>query len=152
MEPEKSYFSAQVANHAGAYYTPNMADELDDWEDYVLEAIREGHFDEAKKLIAEQVKATSDARVMDALSRTLSHIVDAKDPRYQADLFAYCSRLRLREGWTSATIAEKYGKSRTIVRADVNGICSLLDLPAPEKRDVSEQQSGSNFRPQNHDA
>jgi hypothetical protein len=144
-------FDAGIAEKAGAYYTPDPADAIDAWEDLIVEAVCEKNIDRARALIRAEVKAASDERLMDALNKVLCTIVDAKDPRYSADIVSYCSRLRLRDGWTSATIAAKYGKSRTIVRADVQACCELFDLPVPEKRDVNEQQSASNHRPINHE-
>jgi len=144
MEPE-ILFDSDAPEIAGAYYTPHPADEIDNWEDDVLQAIKDGRNDEALKIIRVYHQTVITSTVCEALVRTLSLIVDSPDPRYQADLLAYCCGLRLREGQNSAQLAKVYGKSRTIVRRNVDELCGLLGLAIPDDRNNGDIHQNSNY-------
>lgn len=110
----------------------------EDWVDEVVEAVRHGRDDEARRIVLEEVKCQARDAAVAGFHPLLSYITEAVDARFAADVAAYSSRLRVRDGWTGSTLAQKYGVSRTTARSHIEKFCAQFGLPVPDERGHTE--------------
>jgi len=97
--------------------------------DYVLEVL-EGEGEGAARVeIVKLVNAQVAEKTSAVIVEVLLCIIDSKNPRYESDVLGYATRLRLRDGWTISTLAEKYGVSKTKACEDVRKMCTKFGLP-----------------------
>jgi hypothetical protein len=118
------------------------------WIDEVVELIRQGNIDEAKRVVVLEVNDQVKDAVMNSFHPLLSYITDSKDARFAADVAAYSSKLRVRDGWTGSTLAQKYGLSRTSARFHVEKFCAMFGLPVPDER--KDNKNSTNNRRNEH--
>jgi len=95
----------------------------------LLEAHDLGGIEEAEKLLSLHVDSLLKQKCAQVITEVLLFIIDSKSARYRADVLAIASGLRLRDGWVPATLAKKYGVSRTTACKDVEAACELFNLP-----------------------
>lgn len=126
-------FDPAHAEKFGAYYTPHPVSN-EDWTDEIVEEARQGNNKEVAHRILQEVKKQVDDRVMQAFYPLLTYIADSKEPRFAADVAAYATGLRIRDGWNGSTLAQMYGFSRTTVRNHVKDFCDKFGLPIPDER------------------
>ena len=130
-------FDPALAEKQGAYYTPSPVSN-EDWVDEIAEAAQDSDFKLVVQLILREVKHQVDDRVMQAFYPLLTYIADSKNPRFSADVAAYATGLRIRDGWNGATLAQMYGLSRTTVRNHIDDFCKQFELPVPDERESNE--------------
>lgn len=80
--------------------------------------------------IAAKVGQTSDSQNAQAIAvMILARIIDANDPRKEADIMALSCGLLLREGTTMTNLAEKYGVTKADISKSCVEFCERLGLP-----------------------
>ena len=100
----------------------------DDFIEQLIEEYEARGSAAVEEILIEYVKELVQKKCSHAIIEALLFIMDSPSPRYGADVLAVASGLRLRDGWTPATLAKKYGISRTTACTDVERACDHFGL------------------------
>jgi len=76
--------------------------------------------------------------LLHAINWILARIIDAKDPRKEADVMALASGLLLREGKTITDVAAKYGDTKQNISKMAVDFCERVGLP-PSHAQLTEE-------------
>lgn len=80
--------------------------------------------------IAHLVGQTADSQNAQAIAvMILARIIDAGDPRKEADIMALACGLLLREGTTMTDLARKYGVTKADISKSAVEFCEKMNLP-----------------------